>query len=522
MAQGRAGTNGRNARRSEERRRKRRFIALCAVTLVIAGGLGVGAFALTKSDEPKKQAVAPTTTSSTEPPTTTTTKPPYTGFVDPASAFQPYYKAKVQGLLTFRGNPTRNFYGVGPVPVFPKVVWQYPGAQMCSLSEDRGETTRWCGNGWTGQPAVFERDGRTWVVFGAYDRAVHFVDAATGQDILPPFPTGDIIKGSVTIDPDGFPLVYIGSRDAYLRVLAIDRPQATELWKLHAKDVSPTMWNDDWDGSPLVLQDYLFEGGENSQFHIVKLNRSTGADGLVAVAPQLVFNAPGWDDELIANAGSEVSIESSVAISGNTVYFTNSGGLVQGWDISGLLTGTAKPTRTFRFWTGDDTDASVTIDEAGYLYGGSEWERHNARGSEVGQMWKLNPAAPTAPQAWKNTDDTVAKAGVWGTPGIYKDLVVYTTYTGRLIGMDRNTGAIRWEKKLPAPLMASPSIVDGKLIIGDCAGVLHAYDVTNTLVDPPEAWQVPLGSCIEATPAIWKGRIYVGTRGGFVHAIADA
>ena len=62
----------------------------------------------------------------------------------------------------------------------------------------------WCGTGWTGQPAVFERDGRTWVAFGAYDRAVHFVDAATGQDILPPFPTGDIIKGSVTVDPDGF------------------------------------------------------------------------------------------------------------------------------------------------------------------------------------------------------------------------------------------------------------------------------------------------------------------------------
>ena len=66
-------------------------------------------------------------------------------------------------------------------------------------------------------------------------------------------------------------------------MLAIDRPQATELWKLHAKEVSPTMWNDDWDGSPLVLNDFLFEGGENSQLHIVKLNRATGADGLVTV-----------------------------------------------------------------------------------------------------------------------------------------------------------------------------------------------------------------------------------------------
>ena len=61
-----------------------------------------------------------------------------------------------------------------------------------------------------------------------------------------------------------------------------------------------------------------------------------GADGLVTVKPQLIFHAPGWDDQLIAAVGSEVSIENSVAVSGNTLYFANSGGLVQGWDISTL------------------------------------------------------------------------------------------------------------------------------------------------------------------------------------------
>ena len=487
----------------------------------MVAAVGVGAFALTRTDDTKEQAAPASSTSSTIPTTTTTTRPPYTGWVDPLSAFQPFYKSKVEGLITFRGNPTRNYYGKGPVPVAPHVVWQYPGANMCSLSEDKGETTNWCGNGWTGEPAVFERDGRTWVVFGAYDRAVHFVDAATGQDILPPFPTGDIIKGSVSIDPDGLPLVYIGSRDSFFRIIAIDRPQPTELWKLGADAVSPVKWNNDWDGSGLVLGDYLFEGGENSQLHIVKLNRATGADGLVTVAPQLVFNAPGWDDELIGAVGSEVSIENSVAVSGNTLYFANSGGLVQGWDIAPLLTGGA-PTRIFRFWTGDDTDASVVVDELGFLYGGSEWERHNGTAAQVGQMWKINPANPAAPLVWSQHDQGDAKAGVWGTPGIYQDLVVYSTYTGRLVGVDRNSGAIRWEKRLTAPIMGSPVFVDGRLIIGDCDGVLHAYDVTNTLIDPPEAWQVPLGSCIEATPAVWKGRIYVGTRGGLEYAIGDA
>ena len=48
------------------------------------------------------------------------------------------------------------------------------------------------------------------------------------------------------------------------------------------------------------------------------------------------------------------------------------------------------------------------------------------------------------------------KSGVWGTPGIYQDLVVFSTYTGRLVGVDRQTGAIRWEKHLTAPIMGSP------------------------------------------------------------------
>jgi outer membrane protein assembly factor BamB len=289
-----------------------------------------------------------------------------------------------------------------------------------------------------------------------------------------------------------------------------------------ATEVSPTKWNDDWDGSGLVLGDYLFEGGENSQMHVVKLNRATGPDGKVTVAPALVWNAPGWDDELLAAAGdNEVSIENSVAISGDTLYFANSAGLVQGWDISGLRTGSGPPQRVFRFWTGEDADASVVVDEQGMLYVGSEWEKKRPRADEVGQMMKLDPRRPDNPLVWSQKDEGADKSGVWGTPGIAGDLVIFTTYSGRAVGIDRDTGAVRWEKRLPPPLMGSPSIVDGVWLQGDCAGVMHAYDVRNPAVDPPELWQVPLGSCIESTPAVWNGRLYVGTRGGFVFGIGD-
>ncbi len=448
----------------------------------------------------------------------------FAGWSDPARVGQPY-SATVNGLLTFRGNPTRTYYGTGPVPRSqPTQAWQFPrSGGLCGNSTDEKGTRLWCGSGWTGQPAVFERDGRTWVVFGAYDYAVHFLDAATGERIIPDFRTGDIIKGSVTIDPDGFPLVYSGSRDNYLHILSVDQGRPVELWKLSAYAVSPTLWNNDWDGSPLVIDDYLFEGGENSQLHIVKLNRGYDAAGHVTVHPQLVFHAPGWDAQLLRDIGDQmVSIENSVAIFKDTIYFANSGGLVQGWDIGGLKAGRA-PTRVFRYWTGDDTDASVVVDDQGFLYVGSEYERHNARSKQVGQMMKLDPAKPDDPLVWSLADQGQAKAGVWGTPALYNDVAIFDTHPGDVLAVDRQTGRERWRMHLPGgETWQSPVVVDGVLVIGDCKGDLHAYDISDTQAAPKPLWSVSIGGCVESTPAVWKGRIYFGTRAGAFHAFTAA
>ena len=375
--------------------------------------------------------------------------------------------------------------------------------------------------GWTGQPAVWERGGELWVAFGGYDRNVHVLDAVTGEPRMAPFPTGDLIKGSLTVDPDGHPLMYVGSRDNRLRVLSFDTGELVELWSLDARTIQPSLWNDDWDGSPVILEDHLFVGGENSNFHVIKLNRGYDADGHARVAPELLAVVPGWDQELLDAVGDiEVSIENSVTVVDDVAYFANSGGLVQGWNLAPVRTG-GKPERTFRFWIGDDTDATVIVDDEGFLYAASEYERGTERSRSLGQVVKLDPRRPDDPLVWSAQAQSGIDTGVWATPAVHRDLVIVPTHDGRVLGLDRDTGATRWTLQLPGPVWSSPVIIGDTWVQGDCLGDMHAFDLTDTNLPPVELWSVSVGGCIESTPVIWEGRIWIGTRGGFFHLLED-
>ena len=338
---------------------------------------------------------------------------------------------------------------------------------------------------------------------------------------MAPFVTGDLIKGTLTVDPDGHPLIYVGSRDNRLRVLSFDQGALVELWALDAATVSPSLWNDDWDGSPVVIDDHMFVGGENSNFHIVRLHRGYDANGWATVSPELISVVPGWDADLRAAIGDDnVSIENSVTIVDNIVYFANSGGLVQGWDLAPVRTG-GQPVQTLRFWTGDDTDATIVVDDEGYLYAASEFERGTNRSRSLGQVIKLDPRQPDQPVVWSVDAKNGIDTGVWATLAVHRDLVVVPTADGRVLGLDRATGETRWTLRLPGPLWSSPVIVDDVLVQGDCGGRLHGFDLSQTATAPTELWSTPIGGCIESTPVVWKGRIWVGTRSGFFHLIAD-
>ncbi len=433
-------------------------------------------------------------------------------------------KEGTKGITMFRGNNTRTFYGTGPIPTNPAVLWQYPKDKaLCSNSPVGGVAKIWCGNGWTGQPVVWERpDGITEVIFGAYDKKIHFLNAETGQETRESFVTKDIIKGSVTLDPDNFPLLYTGSRDNFYRIIALDRDVPTELWKLEAK-ISDGVWNNDWDGNGLIEDDILYEGSENGLFHIIKLNRGYDAQGKVTVAPVELVTIPTFSKEFIALVGDEdLSIESSPLKIGNVVYIANSGGRIMGFDVSRAEEGVA-PT-VFDFWTGDDTDATLIADEDGYIYAVSEEERLNARSKEVGQVIKLDPKNPSSPLVWgvhvpKKGGVT---GGVWATPALYEGYLYVPTNPGDLLTIDTKSGDVTDSIHIGYHTWSSPNIVDGQLLLGTCEGKLQNYSL-NDPSKPALTWELPIKNqgCIESTPAIWNGNFYFGTREGFIFKVGQ-
>jgi outer membrane protein assembly factor BamB len=442
------------------------------------------------------------------------------------------------GLTTFRGNASRDFYGIGPVPTNPHVIWRYPATgQLCSYSADngitfRGPTTYWCGTGWTGQPNVLVYpDGMVEVRIGMYDDNYHFINGYTGAQLRPNLVTGDLAKGSATTDSQGYPLYYAGSRDNWFRIVAMDRPKPTVLWKMNAMTSVPNpVWNNDWDGAALELGDYLLEGGENSWFYVIKLNRGFNSQGLVTVHPQIVMKVPGFDKQLIQTIKDhDVSIEDSVAFHNGVAYFSNSGGLIQGWNISDILNGGTQYQRVFRFWGGGDGDPTIAIDPQGMLYVTRHVEDNlprptsTARDMQIGDVMKLDPSNQSNPLVWSVQLGSEARGqGILGSPALANGMVYAVAIDGQMAGIDQQTGKVWWRMTMPGPDWGSPVVVNNVLMEGDCSGNLHAWNVSNPHAMPKPTWTLHVDSgCIEATPAVWNGWIYIATRGGAIYGIAN-
>lgn len=445
------------------------------------------------------------------------------------SGFGEPINQEMAGVVCFRGNAGRNHYGIGPVPTRDvRIKWRAP------IGSDRIEP-RWNGIGWTGQPVLAEwprsvrrhmnflhGDGpETEIIVGALDGRVHFYDAETGKPSRRSLaiPGPNLIKGTVSLDPRGYPLLYVGCGLA--RPLAGYRVYSLLdfrelLWVPGSDPKAPRRWPA-FDSNALVLDDQLTFAGENGLFYSIDLNTRWNEDeGVLKLKPRIVKSH-------LTSAG----VEGSLAVHEGFAYCGDNAGDV--WRIN-----LAKPKNRKRiFRLGDDVDSTVTFDDDGSFYLGREIDRRGA--GAQGTVFKLS--APKGKLLWRwdfaaqslygKTKMQDLNGGILSTPAVSPadDLVFVTTAhqpkvrQGSLVALSRDTGKPRWSYAMRGYAWSSPAVVDGAVVAADSTGGVYVREAGTgkSLLRDDQGrpkQRLNLGGTIEGSPLIWKGRIYYGVRGG--------
>lgn len=447
---------------------------------------------------------------------------------------------KLEGITTFRGNNFRNIAAYGVSSISNKelnVKWK----TTTSFSSWGG------GAGWTGQPSIIkwdnevkssmninnnykEKDDFTEVIYASLDGRIYFLDLESGEKSRDTINVGNPIKGSLSIDSRGIPMLYVGE--------GIDENDTTgfniyslidgsSLYEISGYDEIAYRGWPAFDSSALIYPegDVVIEAGENGVLYIIKLNTNYDKENnSISINPETLKYRYYTGDSY-----GRLGIENSLVAYANLVYFADNNGDIQCidlrkmepmWVIEGL----------------DDIDATITLEvEEGvpYLYVGDEVDHQGTIG--ISTIRKINGL--TGEVVWKNefTCESVIGAdatngGVLATNVIGKnnlsDLIIFSLarYSGfnrgAIIAMNKSTGQIVWEKEVDNYIWSSP--VDfydengnGYIIQCDSAGNVFLIDGKNGDI----LNKITLDANIEASPAIFEDTIVIATRGGSIYGI---
>lgn len=449
---------------------------------------------------------------------------------------------KIPGVLTFRGNNYRDAPVYGTTDVSQKklqVVWTQDTGDVYA------EGSHWAGAGWTGQPllvnwpkatkeamslsqAQIDDPNFVEVVYPVVDGNVYRLDLATGRQTKPPINVGWAFKGTGSIDPRGYPLLYSGmglnqngAKTGTWRYRIFDLIQNKEVSGWDGSDAgAPRDWGA-FDSSSLVnaATDTLIEPAENGLIYKVKLNATFDpAAKTVSVNPEftkLNYTTPD---------SSRHGIEGSAAAYRNLMFAGDNDGNIVCWDATTLQVVWVRP-------TGDDTDASIVLEDTPggpFIYTGNEMDKRGegANGASHGPITIQKLNALTGAVVWKYQLDAVynvaVNGGLMATPvlgtGEVSDLAFFniaktgSDKQGTLLALDKQTGAVVWKRTLAHFGWSSPLLLtgtDGHMygVVGDSSGLLHLFD-PNTGRDYST---LQLSQNIEASPAVYGNMLVVGT-----------
>ena len=444
---------------------------------------------------------------------------------------------QMEGITTFRGNNFRTGGSYGFADVVEeslKNVWSF----------NIGAIGTFTGVGWTGQPAIVRWDAETLgimniypekkakeglveVIYAAMDGRIRFLDIDDGTQTRDTIVLGSPIKGSVTLDPRGYPLMFIGEGafvGTYLGFHIFSLIDGKELYFLNGADPFANRFWRSFDGNGLLdaETDTLVQPAENGILYTIKLNTVYDkAAGTISVDPEFVKY------RYKTTFTSTLGIENSVVAFSHYVFFADNSGIVQCVDLD-----TMTPV-WIRHCT-DDTDASLVLDveENGVgLYTACEVDIQGSGGKSYIRKLDASTGALLWEHSYPCAYDSNVNGGALGSPIIGRNDIdggviffIGKVQTGKgggvLVNLDKETGEVIWETYLRSYGWSSPVAVyteSGKsyIIVCDAVGNMFLLDgLSGKVID-----SASVGSNVEGSPAVFGNQIVVGTRFAQIHGL---
>ena len=480
-----------------------------------------------------------------------------------------YNAETVKGILTFRGNNWRNQSSCGTVELTENKltkVWEFG---IGSLAKGSGKGS-WSGCGWTGQPLIVqwpaetrrimnlyewakEKENLVEVIYPTEDGNIYFLDLETGKKTRDPITNLKVpFKGTGSIDPRGYPLLYCGSGDQYendsqkSRAFIISLINGTVLYEFGKQGTDPLarrLWYA-YDSAPLIdaKTDTLIYPGENGIIYTMKLNTVYDpALGSISVNPSNIvkfrYDVNGiYDDTDTYKKGKWQGYEGSAVAWNGYLYLSSNDGMFQCIDLNTMQC----------VWianTEDDTNGSpvldVISDDEAYLYVGTSLHfNQDDNNSGIAPFFRINAMTGEIESNGRGryglTVFTVngVSGGIQATAAVGKkgsniENLVFVTIarypekkSGVLVALDKNDfNHVVWEYRMSDYSWSSPTVVynaagKGYVIQADSAGRIFLFDAETGPVDGKPLYTIsPTDTNFEASPAVFGNMLVVGCRG---------
>lgn len=441
---------------------------------------------------------------------------------------------QVEGVTTFRGGPHRDHPSFGSIksrPTSLKIKWSY----------STGVDTKWAGGaGWTGQPCIIKWNDSIRalmnvdpvhktdsafkeVILGSLDGKIYFLDLETGKPSRPFIDIKNPIKGTVSVDPRGWPILYAGqgisnTGDFGIRIFSL--VDQHRMYYLNGKDkFAFRLWSA-FDSSPLInpAADIMFVGGENGLLYRVDLNsRFMDETPYVDIQPKVL------KARYKSSSYQYQGIENSLAGHNDKIYLSDNHGFIQCINANNLS----------QIWVTrnhDDTDATLVLeqekDSIPYLYTGNEVDIQGEKGFvfikklnglDGSTTWEkqfacltirgdhpVNGGMLSTPVLGKNNSDSLAVFCLSRYGGLYK---------GLLVALNKKNGDIIWESKLDNYAWSSPlDIYDEAgnmyLFLADSKGYVMLFDGANGSL----IYKEKIAELFEASPVAFNNKIVIASR----------